>query len=355
MKQLTVQNLVDQIALLKVGQVYKYVSGRSTLRIIDIVKPEGPIQFENVEADGSSGRSGSISKEQLARMAYYCSTRPNYPLHVDRIFSAGGNTRSAFETLLAYTPHFFICYPKRVDIYTGEVLTNLKHFMWCPDKEHPIGEWHKTEYEEVVGEALDLGVEFGRITITEANLGTEFDSIEAKTTHTQMQVALIEIGNALNFHTWVARNDRSIQVRDSTLGNLEGVIQSLDDVGIFFRREMKEKAALIDCIWFAEDGSRIPAVIEIEHSTGVTSGLTRMSKLRETLGDITPTYTVVAPDQLRNKVVKEANDRLFRELKVRFMPYSTVRELYGLVRRYSLTDIVNYRFVHAFMEQIVQD
>jgi type II restriction enzyme len=355
MKQLTASDLVNQIALLEIGQSYKYVSGRSALRIVEITKPEGPIIFENVEADGSSGRSGSISREQLARMAYYCSTRPNYPLHVDRIFSAGGNTRSAFETLLAYTPHFFICYPKRVDIYTGEVLTNLKHFMWCPDKEHPLGAWRTTEYEELVSEALDLGVEFGRITITEADLGTEFENIEAKTTHTQMQIALIEIGNALNFQTWIARNDRSIQVRDTTLGNLEGVIQSLEDVGIFFRRDMKEKAALIDSIWFAEDGSRIPAVLEIEHSTGVTSGLTRMSKLRETLGDITPTYTVVAPDQLRNKVVKEANDRLFRALKVRFMPYSTVRELYGLVKRYPLSGIVDTQFVRAFMEQIVQD
>jgi len=80
-----------------------------------------------------------------------------------------------------------------------------------------------------------------------------------------------------------------------------------------------------------------------------------MSKLKETLGDISPVFTIVAPDQLRNKAVSEANDKHFRALKARFMPYSAVRELYGLVQRYALTGKVDYRFVHAFMEEIVRD
>jgi type II restriction enzyme len=227
--------------------------------------------------------------------------------------------------------------------------------MWCPDQVHPLGEWVEIEYDELVTEAVDLGVDFGRIIITEANLGNEFDTIEAKTTHTQMQIALLEIGRALGFETWIAKNDRSIQVKGTTLGQQDGVIQSLDGVSIFHKREMKDKASLIDCIWFAEDGSRIPAIIEIEHTTGVTSGLTRMSKLRETLGDISPIYVIVAPDQLRSKVVSEANDKHFRALKARFMPYSTVREMYSLIQRYPLTGTVDHRFVRAFMEQVVDD
>jgi len=355
MAKLSGANLVEQISLLQIGQVYKYVSGRSRLRIVDIKNPEGPVQFVNIDANGQILRAGSISKGQLARIAFVCSARPNFPLHIDRIFSASSNNRSALETLLAYTPNFFICYPKRVDIYTGEILQDLKHIMWCPDEEHAIGQWQEKEYEELITEAVDLGVDFGRITITEANLSDEFDTIEAKTTHTQMQIALLEIGNALNCQTWIARNDRSIQVRDTTLGHLHGVIQSLDEMSIFHKKVMKEKAALIDCIWFAEGGNRIPAVMEIEHTTGVTSGLTRMSKLKETLGDISPVFTIVAPDQLRGKVVSEANDQHFRALRARFMPYSTVRELYGLVQRHSLAGTVDYRFAQAFMERTVQE
>jgi type II restriction enzyme len=355
MPKLQAADLVNEIAKLDRASIYDYVSGRSRLKILEVREPEGPILFANIQPNGSLGRRRSISREQLAKVAFICSARPNFPLHIDRIFSAGGNTRSALEALLAYTPNFFICYPKRIDVYSGEILQNLKHIMWCPDQEHPRGEWHQKEYEEIVSEGVDLGVEFGRITITQANLGDEFDTIEAKTTHTQMQIALLEIGNALNFQTWIAKNDRSIPVRDTTLGQLGGVIQSLDEVSVFHHREMKEKAMLIDCIWFSDDGRRIPAVIEVEHSTGVTSGLTRMSKLRETLGDISPTYVIVAPDQLRAKVVSEANDRHFRALNARFMPYSRVRELFGLVQRYPLTGTVDHRFVHAFMEQIVQD
>jgi type II restriction enzyme len=354
MPKLTTADLVNEIDKLNRNHIYEYLSGRSWLKITEVEKPEGPISFDNVESDGSQKRSGSISREQLARMAFVCSTRPNFPLHIDRIFSAGGNTRSALETLLAYTPNFFMCHPKRVDVYSGKTLTNLKHIMWCPGDQHPLGEWCEKDYDVVI-EAVDLGVDFGRITITQANLGTEFDTIEAKTMHTQMQIALLEIGNALNFQTWIAKNDRSISVRETTLGQLEGVVQSLDDVSILHQKSIKDKAALIDCIWFAENGRQIPAIVEIEHSTGVTSGLTRMSKLHETMGAISPTYTVVAPDQLRSKVVSEANDKLFRALRTRFMPYSTVRELYGLVQRYPLTGVVDYRFVRAFMEQIVQD
>ncbi len=112
-------------------------------------------------------------------------------------------------------------------------------------------------------------------------------------------------------------------------------------------------ANVIYCIWFTQSFDRIPAVIEIEHSTGVTSGLTRMRKLHDTLGGITTTFTVVAPNILRNKVVTEANTPIFRELNTRYMPYSTVRELYGLVQHYQLKNVVDRTFIEPFMERIV--
>lgn len=358
MKRLTAADIVNLIRELveRFGEqlVYEYVSGRSRLRIETIEEPEGPISFVNVDDEGKETSSRSISRRMIAKMALICSGKPDYPLHIDRIYSAGGNARSAFETLLVHTPHFFMCYPERVDVYTGEILTNLKHIMWCPDEEHSWGEIAQKEYNEVIAE-VELGVDFGQITVTRAHLGKEFDSIEAKTTHTQMQVALVEIGNALNFRTWIAKNDRSIQVRNARLGDLDGVIPSLDDVKIFYKKEIKKAALLIDCIWFADEDDRIPAVIEVEHSTGVTSGLTRMLKLRETFPAISTTFTIVAPDRLRNKVVSEANQGIYRALNARFMPYSTVRELYGLIQRYALSGIVDYRFIDPFMERIIED
>jgi hypothetical protein len=37
------------------------------------------------------------------------------------------------------------------------------------------------------------------------------------------------------------------------------------------------------------------------------------------------------------------------------MPYSTVRELYGLIQRYNLSNVVDYTFIRPFMEDIVED
>lgn len=96
-------------------------------------------------------------------------------------------------------------------------------------------------------------------------------------------------------------------------------------------------------------------MIEIEHSTGVTSGLTRMLKLQQAMPSITTSFTVVAPNELRNKVVTEANQDPFRTLRARYMPYPTVRLLYGLIQRYSLADVVDHTFVNPFMETIVED
>ncbi len=362
MSKLTAADLVNEIAQLDLSKVYTYVSENTDFRVIGIKRPDGPITFKRwehglAEPHRTEGQTPSISKVMLATMALVCSAKPNHPIHIDRLFSAGGNTRSAFEALLAHTPHFFMCLPERVDSYTGKVLKNLKHIMWCPDEEHPYGQVAWKEYNRVITE-LEFGVEFADVRIASGMLGNEFDSIEAKTTHTQMQIALVEIGNALNFRTWIARNDRSIPVvdrksgRETSLGDLPGVIPSLDDVPMLYRREMKEAASLIDCIWFTDD-DRMPAVIEIEHSTGVTSGLTRMRKFRDRIPSILTAFTIVAPNELRNKVITEVNQPIFRDLRARYMPYSTVRELYGLIQRYSLSNVVDHKFILPFMEEIV--
>lgn len=201
---------------------------------------------------------------------------------------------------------------------------------------------------------FELGIDLGDVHIVPSELGEEFDSIEAKKTHTQMQVALVKIGNALGFRTWIAKNDRSLRIGNSSLGQWKGVIQSISDIPIFHNDEIRGRAALIDCIWFSDDFKYMPAVIEVEHSTGVTSGLTRMLKLRDTIPSITTKFTVVAPNELRTKVVTEANYATFRPLDTRFMPYSTVRELYGLIRRYSLSKVVERTFIEPFMERVVE-
>lgn len=355
MTKLGVADLVNSIAQLGVGKTYLYYSGNTYIRITEIRKPEGPIKFERwgKQKTQTNATAGTISTNQFATAAAAFSGKPDYPIHFDRLFSGGGNSRSALETLLAYTPHFFICHLQRAEPYTGVVKDKLKHIMWRPNEDHPLGVIGVTDCDQMISE-VEIGISFGEINVTPGMLGDEFDTIEAKKAHTQMQVALVEIGNALNFRTWIARNDRSIQVGGTELGKLNGVIQSLEDVPIFYTAQIRQAAALIDCIWFSKDFQYIPAIIEVEHSTGVTSGLTRMLKFVNTIPSIATKFTIVAPNELRNKVVSEVNNAAFRTLRARYMPYSTVRELYGLIKRYSLSDVVERNFIEPFMENVVE-
>lgn len=354
MSKLKTSDLVNAIAQLGTQQVYSYPSGNTKFKIVEVTKPEGPIRFLRWSSNESEqkGSIARVSTNQLTTVASVFSNRPDYPIHLDRLFSAGGNTRSALEALLANTPNFFICYVQRTHAYTGN-RTVQKHLVWHPDKTHQVGEITETSYEQEISE-IELDVNFGDIRVTSSMLSDEFDSIEAKKIHTQMQVALVEIGNALNFKTWIAKNDRSIPVGNSQLGRLKGVLQSLEEVPIFHSPEMKQAASLIDCIWFTPDFKFIPAVIEVEHSTGVTSGLTRMLKFRETMPSWKTRFTVVADSALRNKVVSEANNPVFRELQTKFMSYATVRELYGLIQKYNLSGVIEQNFIEPFLENVVE-
>jgi type II restriction enzyme len=306
--------------------------------------------FQTIDHRGVVSVERRIPADSLATVAAICSRKPNFPLQLDRLFNAGGNTRSALESMLAYTSHFFVCYPERVDSYSNRSSRDLRHIMWCPNESHPIGQLTEKDYPEVINE-VENSLDFGTIALT---LDDRFETIESKRTHIQMQVALIDIGNALGLKTWVASNDRATKVGDSSLGARMGVVSSLSDAPVIYTRKAQEIAGLIDCLWIAKDGRQLAAAFEVEHTTGITPGMTRMAKLREELPSIDTLFVVVAPDELRGKVVEEANNTLYRALNVRYLAYSTVRELYGLVQKYRLAGTVDARFILAFLEQVVQ-
>ena len=133
---------------------------------------------------------------------------------------------------------------------------------------------------------------------------------------------------------------------------MDNVIVSLQDVQLLTAFEQAIKAALlIDCIWF-RNARFMPAVFEIEHSTGVTSGLTRMKGLFETMPPYPTRWTIVAGDEHRDKVMREANRPQFRNMNPKFFPYSAVEELYSLCQRRNLQGITD-EFLDCFMEPCV--
>jgi type II restriction enzyme len=167
---------------------------------------------------------------------------------------------------------------------------------------------------------------------------------------TRIQISLVEIGKLLGFRTWVAQNDKGIKYKGTKLGEMDGVVASLQSENMLsaFNNAVRS-AVLIDCIWF-KNSVLMPAVIEIEHTTGITRGLSRMKNLQDAIPAIKTRYVIAAPDEDRNKVLQECQKPQFHSLDTRFFPYSAVEELWSLCQRRKLRGITD-EFLECFMEQ----
>ena len=106
----------------------------------------------------------------------------------------------------------------------------------------------------------------------------------------------------------------------------------------------------VDCLWF---NGGMPFAFEVKHSTGVTSGLTRMNALRTQMEFSRTNYVIVADDNARNEVLKKASDPQFNRMDLWYMPYSAVSEMHAFTIRHR-NHGVNRDFMKSFMEQLNQ-
>ncbi|GIP18659.1 hypothetical protein J40TS1_43010 [Paenibacillus montaniterrae] len=362
MNKLTAANLVHEIGLLPKNQIYNYIHSKTPtqIKIVNVVKPEGPIWIKRIRPNKgetwNSAKDESISVQMIWRLAN--ALFPNHPINVDRIFGGSYNTRSVLETLLAHTPQFYYCYPGRIESISSntKIKKGHKHLMWCPENPHAPNVLVEAKVNMVISEVPNSEVIYDSLVLPEELQLPSLD-IEIKRRHSQMQVALIEIGQHLGFKTWIAQNDKGIVYKDKKIGEMEGVISSLSKEQNFISpfHNAQKAALLIDCIWF-KNGKLMPAVMEVEHSTGVTSGLTRMKGLQDALLEVLPPfptrYVIVAADEDREKVFKEAARPQFQSLNVRFFPYSAVEEMYFLFKRRKLKGITE-EFLDSYMEPVM--
>lgn len=357
--KLTASNIVSAISQLPKDRAYQYINPRTKnqIEIVHITYPQGPIlikRYNPTRGEGSSGaKEGSISTQMIWRVAN--AFLPNQPINFDRVLGASYNTRSVLESLLAHTPQFYCCSPGRIEIVSSssQIQRGHKHLMWCPDQPHELGVISQTQTDIVISEIPNIDIVYDALTVPDNLLTGQLD-IDIQRRHAQMQIALIHIGQQLAYKTWIAQNDKGIIYNNRRIGEMDGVIPSLQSSGTVISKftDAVKAALLIDCIWF-KNARLMPAVIEIEHSTGVTSGLTRMKGLQDLLPPFPTRYVVVAPDEDREKVVREANRFQFRSLDTRFFPYSSVEELYALCQRRKIRG-VSEEFLDCYMESVVE-
>jgi len=357
MRKLSASNIAAFINQLNKDVVYHYINPKTKalIKVDGVNLPEGPIRIKRWNpSKGETEQSAkveSISKELIWRVAN--AFTPNQPLSIDRVLGASYNTRSVLEALLAHTPEFYFCYPGRIEDKGGitAIKKGHKHLLWKPDNPHKIGILEKMETEIVISEIPTMDAFYESLVLPEGIERQEID-INIQRRHAQIQIALYFIGKQLNFRTWIAQNDKGIIYENKKIGEYDGVIASLKDEQLMSAYDEAVQAAMmIDCIWF-KNGRLMPAVMEIEHSTGVTSGLSRMKNFKDKFPPFPTRYVIVAPDELRDKVYKEANKPQFADLGTRYFPYSAVEELYALCQKRKIRGVTQ-EFLDCYMEPIL--
>ncbi|MGR5195797.1 hypothetical protein ACPV4H_18060 [Vibrio rotiferianus] len=355
--QLTASNLAHAIDSLDKSRVYDYPNAKTQTKMLisHVVKPEGPIHIKRFNpAKGESvedAKEQTISSKMLWRLA--SSISPSKPVNIDRVFGASYNTRSALEALLLHTPNFYICYPGRLEKIGDqtEVKEGHKHIVFDPHNPTPIGEIHTKEVNNMVISEVDREVFFDALLIKD-NYSDKVEAAEARR-HAQIQILLIKAAESMGLKSWVAKNDHSISYNNQKLIEMDSVIKDLKKVRALQGYTNAAPAGeLIDLLWFSEDEKKIPAIIEIEHSTGVTSGLTRMKGFMQEAPELSHmTYIIAAPDEIRDQVVKKASAPQFKDMDVRFLPYSAVEDMYLICKR-NLCGIDSIKFFHTFLTKI---
>lgn len=356
MEKLTASNIVTFIKQLDLNNTFNYINPKTKglIKVISIDGAEGPIKI--LRWNPSKGQKSkekkveSISTELIWRIAN--SFTPETPINFDRILGGSYNTRSVLEALLAHTPLFYYCYPGRIEDAGGKtkIKKGHKHLIWMPDKPHKSGVVKQTETQKVISEIPPNEIVYESLVLPKYDRLDKID-LNIKRRHSQIQVLLYFIGHQLGFSTWIAQGDKGIVYQDKKIGEYEGVVYSLNNVTQLKNFTGAVKSALhIDCIWF-KNGKLMPAVMEVEHSTGVISGLSRMKDLYECIPGHKTRYVIVASDEDREDVFKKASKDQFRILDIRYFSYSAVEELYSICNRRKLKGVTD-EFLDCFMEPV---
>ena len=129
------------------------------------------------------------------------------------------------------------------------------------------------------------------------------------TAHTEIQWLLLKLGNDMGLDVWVARNDRSRELKGHRFADLPRLRA---DLPLQFDEATNRTIELIDVLWLK--GNAMVAAFEIESTTSVYSGLLRMSDLIAMQPNLNIPLYLVAPDERRKKVFAEVNRPTFSRL-----------------------------------------
>lgn len=347
----TALNMVHALANLPRDRHYNYIHAGTpgTIEILDVKQPLGPVMIRRNSPKKATSSESSISSAMMER--YAAAISEGLPINVDRILGASYNTRSALEALLAHTAEFYFCYPGRISPSASsvKVYEGHKHLVWQPKTPHQVGVLQEISTNIVISESAPTEIVYGEVGCLRVKPSeAEFEHVRR---HAQIQYLLAKIGHHFGYKIWIAQNDRGVRIGEKTFAELPGVLPSLKEGSVMAAfTEAGNAAKLIDCIWF-RNGRLMPAVFEVEHSTGVTSGLTRMKNFHDILPPFKTRYVIAAPDEDRTKVLSEFTKEQFKALSPQYLSYTAIEELAALCSKRNIQGITD-EFIDSFCERV---
>lgn len=306
--------------------VHHRTDGDIKLIAIDIPNLTIFFQLRKKGEHWSSRPITKITSDTIKRL--FNKIKPYEAFSVDTVLNASGSHRSVFEAILAMHPAFHVCYPGQILIGCTD---NVKHLYFDPSNPHEMG---KINFIQSIRGVMTKAPPISGIAIP-SHPAKEFPKL---TIHQQMQVKLFEIGAAMQWMTWIAETDRNVRLNGKPLSQRPSAVKLLEQVTILSAFPNAQKAAKhLDVAFFRYDGF-IPGIVEIEHTTGVNSGLNRMETFRQSMAGVFANagsngtcFIICADDDQRDSVMKKtAAAKQYRSLAPRFMPYSKVALLWTL-------------------------
>jgi len=345
----TASDIVRSINALDKNRTYGYVNvaTHGEIKIVRVGLTEGPIVIKRRKIGEDWSEEIPIGPQMIWRLANALNSR--IPINVDRVLGGSYNTRSVLEALLAHTPEIFTCSPGRQETIGGEVTVKKghKHIIWNPDKPHALGIMQRIDLGDncVINEIPSIDMMYD---VIPASIRPGID-IEIQRRHSQIQVALAEIANALTMRTWLAIQDQGIVHKGKRITEYPFIIKDLNSENAIAQYSDAIKVAKnIDCMYF---NGGLPFAFEVEHTTGVTSGLNRMLQFKNAAQHLNTQFVIVAPDSDRCDVFNKATMNQFEDLQALYFPYSQVEELYSFLSRHSRITGIKKDFLLNFMEK----
>jgi len=121
---------------------------------------------------------------------------------------------------------------------------------------------------------------------------------EENDVHTEMQYHLLRMGSELGYDVISASNDRSKCHKEKSFSFIS--LSHFPDIGVY--GHTNKTIALIDVVWFQKGTNKIDCAFEVENSTSITSGISRLTDLFHSFPEYPSSLFLIIPDNRENEL-----------------------------------------------------